>query len=275
MMFVLDLKSQMNVEEKQCNGWLTVVEVGLDREKFPGFTTDLQPNKLSLFILSESKYHWDSVRLPSNICAFVPFTFFSVCLRLQSKFCELWSKSSIFHLPASVQRRQLSLKSVSLTASWPVMRAAAKSHHSARRWFWQRVASVHRAATLSPRQSVSPFYLQVTLWPSQKVQTRLECRRGRSIEGAACSAETFKALWEKKPVKLEGRVGSHFSFSPLWDTHTLTTTKIHTYRARTSCCDTLLPFFRGCVCLSLVLFIYLFFTLCKVKHFDRCWFFQR
>lgn len=127
-MFVLDLKSQMNVEEKQCNGWLTVVEVGLHREKFPGFTTDLQPNKLSLFILSESKYHWDSVRLPSNICAFVPFTFFfSVCVRLQSKFCELWSKSCIFHLPASVQRRQLSLKSVSLTASWPVMSAAAQS----------------------------------------------------------------------------------------------------------------------------------------------------
>lgn len=133
MMFVLDLKSQMNVEEKQCNVWLTVVEVSLHRKKFPGFTTDLQPNKLSLFILSESKYQWDSVAVQHLCFCSLYFTllyllFLSVCVRLQSKFCELWSKSSTFHLPASVQRRQRSLKSVSLTASWPAMSAAAQSH---------------------------------------------------------------------------------------------------------------------------------------------------
>lgn len=96
-------------------------------------------------------------------------------------------------------------------------------------------------------------------------------RRGRSL-----FCRDLQSLVGKKACEIRGTRGLPLQFrTAVRHTHTLTTTKIHTYRARKSYCDTLLPFFRGCVCLSLELFIYLFFTLCKVKHFDRCWFFQR
>lgn len=96
MMFVPDLKSQIYVEAKQCVRWLAAVEVSLHRKKFPGFATDLQPNKLSLLILSESKCHWDSVAVQHLCFCSLYFFFLSVCVRLQSKFCKLWSKSSLF-----------------------------------------------------------------------------------------------------------------------------------------------------------------------------------
>lgn len=86
-----------------------------------------QTNSVCSFCQNQNTTGTPSDCRPTFVLLF-PLLFFSVCVRLQSKFCELWSKSSIFHLPASVQHRQLSLKSVSLTASWPAMSAAAKSH---------------------------------------------------------------------------------------------------------------------------------------------------
>lgn len=85
-----------------------------------------KPDKLPLFILSKSKCHWASVAV-QHLC-FCSLHFVRVCLRLPSKFCQLWRKSSIFHLLASVQHRQLSLKEPFLTDSQPVTSAAAESH---------------------------------------------------------------------------------------------------------------------------------------------------
>lgn len=232
-----------------------------------------KPDKLPLFILSKSKCHWASVAV-QHLC-FCSLHFVRVCLRLPSKFCQLWRKSSIFHLLASVQHRQLSLKEPFLTDSQPVTSAAAESHPpqffrpsvihpDVNAGAWSRAAATCRADKAWRR------FTSLALWPRQKVPTRPECRRGDD-EGAACSAETFKALWgEKKPVKLEGRVGSHFSLAPLREwacAHHTLAKNVHKEQERV-----VVPHYHGCV--SEFGFIYLPVPpLCKVKHLNRCYFF--